>query len=78
MTKLHPTPTRIYLLRNIAEGNLRWTERKGFTLHSTAINAKLDELEHAGWVRIFNAGNRQTAAITEAGHVVLDDHPAAS
>lgn len=78
MTTLHPTPTRLHLLRNVANGNVRWNQRDGFTLRSTIVNSRLTDLERAGWVRIFNAGYRQSVAITESGGAVLDAHPAAS
>lgn len=71
MTTLHPTPTRIALLRDVANGHIRWNERDGFTSFCTAVNARLTDLERAGWVRIANGGYRQTVALTDAGRAVL-------
>lgn len=69
---LFPTPTRLALLRDIAAGNLRWSPPNGFTVRCTAVNARIDEFDRAGWIEITNVDRWQHAALTAAGRAVLD------
>lgn len=70
-TTLHPTPTRIALLRDIDAGHLRWNERDGFNMRGVIVNARIDEFDRARWVTVSNAGYRQVVTIAELGREVL-------
>lgn len=72
MSALHPTPTRLQLLRDIDAGRLRWYPQGGFTVGYASVNARIGELEKAGWVAIFNVDRRQCVELTDAGRALLE------
>lgn len=79
---LHPTPTRLALLRDVADGlvmedpatEVIWRDDRlgGFydpnTATCTRVTAKVRELENAGWVEL---GNLATYRLTETGKRIL-------
>jgi len=79
MSDLYPTPTRLALLRRVAEGQIVWLaggisrdERDG-----SRVTARVAEMERAGWItRDFGPWRRWK--LTDTGRAVLARHGGAS
>lgn len=77
MSELHPTPTRLALLRDVAHWHVY--RRRGVDYDSATdrtVTARMAELERAGWVEL--GGERELDRLlwrlTPAGRAVLDTH----
>lgn len=80
MSELYPTPTRLALLRDAADGYVHRfgsvdTDRSG-----RVVIARIAELERAGWVKLDPpvADRWRFWRLTPAGRAVLDAHGGAS
>lgn len=89
MSDLHPTPTRLALLRDVAGGSVRreyntepQTEHDYNTWAGRRVCARVAEAKAAGWVELdgtkFSTGVHGFLVsywrLTEAGRSVLDAH----
>lgn len=82
MSTIHPTKTRLTMLRAVDAGQVWWCYEDGQSYWDTAdwqrkVTSRMDELDRAGWVMEEQAGSRWL--LTAAGRDVLAEHaPAAS
>lgn len=78
MGALYPTPTRLALLRDIADpAGLVYAEANHWWHHITAyrLDAQIREMDNAGWVEAIQhprMSTRLLARLTPAGRAVLE------
>lgn len=77
MSDLHPTPTRLALLRAVAAGEVHEdTFRAPYKSHHGRDNvtARIDDLYRAGWISFGEPAARWRRAwqLTDAGRAVLE------